>query len=80
MQIELFTQDGCPPCEFLKNYLKELNIPYVEYSVSKDESAKKRMMFELDSFSTPTLIIENEIIRGVQMEQIEAALQKITKS
>lgn len=80
MQIELFTQDGCPPCEFLKNYLKELNIPYVEYNVSKDDSAKKRMMFELDSFSTPTLIIQDEVIRGVQMEQIEAALQKITKS
>jgi len=77
MQIELFTQDGCPPCEFLKNYLKELNIPYVEYNVSKDEKAKKRMMIELDSFSTPTLIIQNEVIRGVQMEQIEAALQKI---
>ncbi|GGI14584.1 glutaredoxin domain-containing protein [Gottfriedia solisilvae] len=76
MQIELFTQDGCPPCEFLKNYLKELNIPYVEYNVSKDENAKKRMMFELDSFSTPTLIIQNEVIRGVQMEQIEAALGK----
>jgi glutaredoxin 3 len=80
MQIELFTQDGCPPCEFLKNYLKELNISYVEYNVSKDEKAKKRMMNELDSFSTPTLIIQNEVIRGVQMEQIEAALQKINKS
>ncbi|PGM54937.1 glutaredoxin domain-containing protein [Bacillus sp. AFS053548] len=76
MKIELFTQDGCPPCEFLKNYLKEMNASYVEYNVSQDESAKKRMMFELDSYSTPTLIIDDEVIRGVQMEQIEAALQK----
>ncbi|WP_088013913.1 glutaredoxin domain-containing protein [Gottfriedia acidiceleris] len=76
MKIELFTQDGCPPCEFLKNYLKEMNVTYIEYNVSKDESAKKRMMFELDSFSTPTLMIKDEIIRGVQLEQIEAALQK----
>ncbi|MFD4707276.1 glutaredoxin domain-containing protein [Gottfriedia sp. NPDC058432] len=76
MKIELFTQDGCPPCEFLKNYLKEMNVSYIEYNVSIDESAKKRMMFELDSFSTPTLIIDDEVIRGVQMEQIEAALQK----
>ena len=76
MQIELFTQDGCPPCEFLKNYLKEMNITYVEYNVSKDENAKKRMMYELDSFSTPTLKIGDEIIRGVQIEQIEEALQK----
>ncbi|PFH81335.1 glutaredoxin domain-containing protein [Bacillus sp. AFS088145] len=76
MKIELFTQDGCPPCEFLKNYLKEINASYVEYNVSQDESAKRRMMFELDSYSTPTLIIDDEVIRGVQMEQIEAALQK----
>ncbi|MEH7351852.1 glutaredoxin domain-containing protein [Gottfriedia acidiceleris] len=76
MKIELFTQDGCPPCEFLKNYLKEMNVSYIEYNVSKDESAKKRMMLELDSFSTPTLIIDDAVIRGVQMEQIEAALQK----
>ncbi|WP_088067846.1 glutaredoxin family protein [Gottfriedia luciferensis] len=75
MKIELFTQDGCPPCEFLKNYLKEMQINYVEYNVSNDESAKKRMMTELDSFSTPTLVIGEEIIRGVQMEQIEAALK-----
>ncbi|MEH7400834.1 MULTISPECIES: glutaredoxin domain-containing protein [Bacillaceae] len=76
MKIELFTQDGCPPCEFLKNYLKEMNASYIEYNVSQDEGAKKRMMFELDSYSTPTLIIDDEVIRGVQMEQIEAALQK----
>ncbi|QKE73197.1 NrdH-redoxin [Arthrobacter citreus] len=76
MKIELFTQDGCPPCEFLKNYLKEMKVTYTEYNVSKDEFAKKRMMIELDSFSTPTLIINEEIIRGVQMDQIEAALQK----
>jgi glutaredoxin 3 len=75
MQIELFTQDGCPPCEFLKNYLKEMNVNYIEYNVSKDEKAKKRMMNELDSFSTPTLIINGEIIRGVQMDQIDSALQ-----
>lgn len=74
MKIELFTQDGCPPCEFLKNYLKELNIKYEEYNVSKDERAKKRMMFDLDSFSTPTLVIGSEIIRGVQMDQIEKLL------
>lgn len=76
MRIELFTQDGCPPCEFLKNYLKEANLSFEEYNVSKDEKAKNRMMFELESFSTPTLIINDEIIRGVQIEQIEAALQK----
>lgn len=79
MQIELFTQDGCPPCEFLKNYLKELNLPFVEYNVSKDESAKKRMMYDLDSFSTPTLIINDEVIRGVQMDQIEAAIQRFSE-
>lgn len=76
MNIELFTQDGCPPCEFLKNYLKEKNISYVEYNVSKDQNAKNRMMFELDSYSTPTILIGNEVIRGVQIEEIEAALQK----
>ncbi|WP_088043971.1 glutaredoxin domain-containing protein [Bacillus sp. EAC] len=76
MRIELFTQDGCPPCEFLKNYLKEANLSFEEYNVSKDQNAKNRMMFELESFSTPTLIINDEIIRGVQIEQIEAALQK----
>jgi glutaredoxin len=76
MKIELFTQDGCPPCEFLKNYLKEMNVSYIEYNVSQDEIAKKRMMFELDSYSTPTLKIDDEVIRGVQLEQIEAALQK----
>jgi len=76
MRIELFTQDGCPPCEFLKNYLKEANLSFEEFNVTKDQNAKNRMMFELESFSTPTLIINDEIIRGVQIEQIEAALQK----
>jgi glutaredoxin len=74
MEVQLFTQDGCPPCDYIKLLLKENNISYQEFNVSKDSKAKQKMIHELDSFSTPTLIIGNEIIRGPQIDQIMSLL------
>jgi glutaredoxin len=74
MEVQLYTQDGCPPCDFIKMMLKENNISYQEFNVSRDSKAKHKMMNELDSFSTPTLVIGNEIVRGAQIDQIMSLL------
>jgi len=74
MKVQLFTQNGCPPCDYIKMLLKENNISYQEFNVSQDANAKHKMIHELDSFSTPTLVINDEIIRGPQIDQIMTLL------
>ena len=41
--IEIYTSDTCPQCIKAKEFLKNKNIEYKEYNISKDLDAKKRV-------------------------------------
>ena len=72
--IIFFTQPGCPPCAYAKNYFDEHNIPYTLKDIQKDPSAKKMLMNKYDSFSTPTFVINDEVIIGFDQERILKSL------
>ncbi|WP_066059860.1 glutaredoxin family protein [Robertmurraya korlensis] len=71
--VILYTQPGCPPCEFTKNYLNEQKIPYQLKDIKKDPSARDELV-KLGSFSTPTIVINGEVIIGFEQERILEAL------
>ena len=68
--IIFFTQPGCPPCAYAKNYFDEHNIPYTLKDIQKDPKAKKILMTKYDSYSTPTFVIGDEVIIGFDQERI----------
>ena len=68
--IIFFTQPGCPPCAYAKNYFDEHNIPYTLKDIQKDPKAKKLLMNRYDSYSTPTFVIGNEVIIGFDQDRI----------
>jgi glutaredoxin-like YruB-family protein len=68
--VIFFTQPGCPPCAFAKNYFDEHNIPYTLKDIQKDAKAKKTLMTKYDSYSTPTFVIGDEVIIGFNQERI----------
>ena len=39
--IEMYTSDTCPNCTKLKEYLKQNNIEYVEYNISRVQNIKE---------------------------------------
>ncbi|TDM14960.1 glutaredoxin family protein [Macrococcus bovicus] len=74
MNITLYTQDSCPPCQYIKNYFNEQNLPFTEKNIK--HGAYRQEMMEMDAFSTPLIIINGEVIRSVDMDRIEALIHE----
>jgi glutaredoxin len=72
-KVTLYTQPGCPPCEFTKNFFNEHQISYELKDIKKDSSARDELI-KLGSFSTPTMVINGEVIIGFEQGRIMEAL------
>jgi glutaredoxin-like YruB-family protein len=72
--VTLYTQPECPPCEIVKLYLKEQEIPYIEVNIKEEPNARSYMLNVLKSYSTPTVTVDDQVIKGFQMEELAQAL------
>lgn len=72
-KVEVFSSDTCKRCVDLKNYLKENNIEYIEYNISKDSNARKNLI-ELGYMSVPVLLINGEHVLGFDKIRIDNLL------
>ncbi|MCM3600372.1 thioredoxin family protein [Robertmurraya korlensis] len=72
-KVTLYTQPGCPPCEFTKNFFTDQNISYEVKDIKKDSSARDELI-KLGSYSTPTIVINGDVIIGFEQERILKAL------
>ncbi|MDF2606556.1 MAG: glutaredoxin family protein [Bacillales bacterium] len=70
MNIEIYTQKKCVSCEKAKILFESLGVEYIERRVDSDSALMRKLIFELDSSSTPTIVINGNIIRGFQEEEI----------
>ena len=73
-KITLFTRPDCPPCDWLKAWLRERNLAFEEHDVSSDKVAVFTMVRKYRSQSTPTMVIGEQVLIGFEPEKIEAAL------
>ncbi|HEY3926917.1 MAG TPA: glutaredoxin domain-containing protein [Candidatus Koribacter sp.] len=73
-KILLFTLPECPPCQWLKAWLRERNLEFEEHDVSTDKVAVFTLLRKYKSQSTPTLVVGDRILIGFEPEKIEAAL------
>lgn len=62
--VELYVQPGCGDCQAAERFLKERGIPFVAYDIRADEKAYRRLVKELGSLVTATLVIGDEVIKG----------------
>ena len=74
-RITLFTRPDCPPCDWLKGWLRERDLAFEEHDVSVDKLAVFTMVRKYRSQSTPTLVIGERVLIGFEPEKIEAALR-----
>ena len=72
-KIEVYTQPDCPPCVIVKEFLKHNNIAYEEFDV-KRRRARNRLLYDYDSYSTPTVVIDGEVVAGFQIEKLQQLL------
>ncbi|MDG5470113.1 glutaredoxin domain-containing protein [Jeotgalibacillus sp. ET6] len=74
-KVVLYTQPQCPPCEIVKRFLQAYDIKFDEINIKEDQKAKLYMLNELEAYSTPTVVVnEQEIIRGFNLEELASAL------
>ncbi|WP_243712889.1 glutaredoxin family protein [Macrococcus carouselicus] len=70
MNITVYTQDNCPPCQYIKNYFREHQILFTEKNIRNSQYRSE--MMEMEAFSTPLIMIDDEILHAIDMDRIEA--------
>lgn len=72
-EIIIYTKHECPPCTFIKNYLSEHNISYIEKNINQNSQYKHEMM-DYDAFATPFILLDNEPMYQIDMDKINNTL------
>lgn len=57
-ELVIYTQNDCPPCTFVKNYLTEHKVDYIEKNISNNEYRSE--MIDYDAFATPFILLDGE--------------------
>ncbi|TDL35208.1 glutaredoxin family protein [Jeotgalibacillus sp. S-D1] len=74
-KVVLYTQPQCPPCELVKRFLCANEVQYQEINIKDDDKSRQYMMNQLECYSTPTVVIDDEhIIRGFNLEELAQKL------
>ncbi|WP_102271623.1 glutaredoxin family protein [Cytobacillus massiliigabonensis] len=73
-KIILYTQPDCPPCEITKRFLTEYGFSYEARNIKTDQKARKELIETYQSYSTPTIVIEDTVITGFDLEKLKAEL------
>lgn len=71
-EIIIYTQNDCPPCTFIKNYLSDKAIDYTEKNISN--SKFRNEMMDYDAFATPFILIDSEPMYQIDMDKINQRL------
>ncbi|MGJ7923138.1 glutaredoxin family protein [Neobacillus sp. LXY-4] len=73
-EIILYSQPECPPCEIVKKFLKEYGFAYLEKNIKTDKKARNDLINKYQSYSTPTIVIDEQVIRGFDIKALMEAL------
>ncbi|BAS29195.1 glutaredoxin domain-containing protein [Limnochorda pilosa] len=63
-RVELYMQPGCGDCFAAEQFLKARGVAFTEYDIRADEKARRRLVDDLGSRVTATLVIDGEVLRG----------------
>ncbi|RFU71090.1 glutaredoxin family protein [Peribacillus saganii] len=63
-EIIVYSQPDCPPCKIMKMFLDEYQVSYTEKNIKADKQALKELTNKHKSYSTPTIVIDGQVIIG----------------
>lgn len=67
-ELVIYTQNDCPPGTFVKNYLTEHKVDYIEKNISNNEYRSE--MIDYDAFATPFILLDGEPMYQVDLDKI----------
>jgi glutaredoxin-like YruB-family protein len=69
-RVVIFTQPDCPPCHVVKLFLQERGVAFEERDITLDPAAVRDLTEKYNSYSTPTLVIGEEVMIGFNPERL----------
>ncbi|WP_226530189.1 glutaredoxin domain-containing protein [Metabacillus niabensis] len=73
-KIIVYSQPSCPPCQVVKQFLDHHNITYIDKDISVDKDAWNTLVEDLQSSSTPTVTVGDEVVIGFDLKKLEELL------
>ena len=73
-KIIVFTQPDSLPCEAVKMFLKSRRAKFEERCVTYDNDALQELAEKYNSRSTPTVVIDDEVVVGFDPELLDQLL------
>jgi glutaredoxin-like YruB-family protein len=74
--VVLYSQPGCPPCNWVEQFLNARGVAYLKKDIQADEAALQELM-RLKSHSTPTLVVGTRIMIGFDPDQLDQWLAEL---
>jgi len=69
-KVIVFTQQDCPPCGWVKNFLAERGVEFEERSIDSGFAVVREMTQKYRSQSTPTVVIGDQVLIGYDPERL----------
>lgn len=79
LKIEVFSQNNCSGCVQVKNLLLSKNIPFTEYNLTTQPSAKQLLLNRVPGIRTVPQVFINDILIG-GLKEVQEELQKVDYS
>ena len=71
MRIHLYTEPGCGACMEAKSFLNSRGIPFEERDIRSNPEYLRILNDDLDSCTTPTLVVGGMIIVGFDQPEYQ---------
>ncbi len=75
-KVVVYTQQDCPPCGWVKDFLSRRGVEYEERSIDEGFAVVREMTQKYNSQSTPTVIIGDEVLIGYDPERLSQLLEQ----
>jgi len=73
--VKVYSTPSCPYCIRAKQFLKDNNIGFEEYDVSKDQVKAEEMTKVSGQMGVPVIIVDGQVIVGFDKEAVTKALK-----
>lgn len=75
-KIIVFTQSDSLPCEAVKLFLRDRKAKYEERLIDHDDNLVRELEEKYNSQSTPTVVIDDQVVIGFDPERIDELLEQ----
>jgi glutaredoxin len=69
-KVIVFTQQDCPPCRWVKDFLAQRGIEFEERSIDAGAAVARELTHTYKSQSTPTVVVGDHVLIGYDPERL----------